>query len=183
MFSCKYGISIFTLGSFSCQQSLDSSCDMVCLKERIQKSQEEQEKREERLLQAQTLQQTGSRNKQTTSQSSCLHSDGSRVWNLSESHGLPSIPVTDSLFLDVEDEEEMLCFADPSRFITDPDFCYQEFARRDEDHLQVLRVQVRPGVGKRERVSADAGCKLWARICLISNSVPFNIVYFWGRHK
>uniref|UniRef100_A0A3B5MNC9 Sestrin 4 n=1 Tax=Xiphophorus couchianus TaxID=32473 RepID=A0A3B5MNC9_9TELE len=59
----------------------------------------------------------------------------------SESHGLPSIPVTDSLFLDVEDEEEMLCFADPSRFITDPDFCYQEFARRDEDHLQVLRVQ------------------------------------------
>uniref|UniRef100_A0A3B3VFQ3 Sestrin 4 n=1 Tax=Poecilia latipinna TaxID=48699 RepID=A0A3B3VFQ3_9TELE len=49
--------------------------------------------------------------------------------------------VTTSLFLDVEDEEEMLCFADPSRFITDPDFCYQEFARRDEDHLQVLRVQ------------------------------------------
>ncbi|XP_005799537.1 sestrin-3-like [Xiphophorus maculatus] len=82
------------------RRSLDSSCDMVCLKERIQKSQEEQEKREERLLQAQTLQQT-----------------------------------------DVEDEEEMLCFADPSRFITDPDFCYQEFARRDEDHLQVLRVQ------------------------------------------
>ncbi|PWA18661.1 hypothetical protein CCH79_00005622 [Gambusia affinis] len=82
------------------RRSLDSSCDMVCLKERIQKSQEEQEKREERLLQAQTLQQT-----------------------------------------EVEDEEEMLCFADPSRFITDPDFCYQEFARRDEDHLQVLRVQ------------------------------------------
>lgn len=32
---------------------------MVCLKERIQKSQEEREKREERLLQTQTLQQTG----------------------------------------------------------------------------------------------------------------------------
>ncbi|MEQ2183638.1 hypothetical protein GOODEAATRI_000116 [Goodea atripinnis] len=42
---------------------------------------------------------------------------------------------------DLEDEEEMLCFADPSHFITDPDFCHQEFARRDEDHLQVLRVQ------------------------------------------
>ncbi|MEQ2193543.1 hypothetical protein XENOCAPTIV_002846 [Xenoophorus captivus] len=35
----------------------------------------------------------------------------------------------------------MLCFADPSHFTTDPDFCHQEFARRDEDHLQVLRVQ------------------------------------------
>lgn len=34
-----------------CLQSLDSSCDMMCLKERIQKSQEEREK--------QTLQQTG----------------------------------------------------------------------------------------------------------------------------
>lgn len=42
-----------------CWQSLDSSCDMVCLKERIQKSQEEREKREERLLQTHTLQQTG----------------------------------------------------------------------------------------------------------------------------
>uniref|UniRef100_A0A3Q3QN00 Uncharacterized protein n=1 Tax=Monopterus albus TaxID=43700 RepID=A0A3Q3QN00_MONAL len=29
----------------------------------------------------------------------------------------------------------------PSRFITDPDFCYQEFARREEDHFQVFRVQ------------------------------------------
>uniref|UniRef100_A0A8C6NHW2 Sestrin 4 n=1 Tax=Nothobranchius furzeri TaxID=105023 RepID=A0A8C6NHW2_NOTFU len=37
--------------------------------------------------------------------------------------------------------EETICFADPSRFVTDPDFCYQEFARRDEDHFQVLRVQ------------------------------------------
>jgi len=37
-----------------CPQSLDSSCDMVCLKERIQKSQEEREKREELLLQTQT---------------------------------------------------------------------------------------------------------------------------------
>uniref|UniRef100_A0A3Q1BCM2 Uncharacterized protein n=2 Tax=Percomorphaceae TaxID=1489872 RepID=A0A3Q1BCM2_AMPOC len=35
----------------------------------------------------------------------------------------------------------MICFADPSRFITDPDFCYQEFARREEDHFQVFRVQ------------------------------------------
>ncbi|KAM9741946.1 sestrin-3 [Menidia menidia] len=82
------------------RQSLDSCCDIVGLKERIQKSQEECEKREERLLQAQTLQPT-----------------------------------------DAEDEEELLCCADPSRFITEPDFCYQEFARRDEDHFQVLRVQ------------------------------------------
>ncbi|KAG7518729.1 sestrin-3-like [Solea senegalensis] len=82
------------------RRSLDSSCDMICLKERIQKSQEQHEKREERHLQTQTLQQT-----------------------------------------DSEEEEEMMCFADPSRFITDPDFCYQEFARREEDHFQVFRVQ------------------------------------------
>lgn len=36
----------------------------------------------------------------------------------------------------------MICLADPSRFITDPDFCYQEFARKEEDHSQVFRVQV-----------------------------------------
>ncbi|XP_068445231.1 sestrin-3 isoform X2 [Clinocottus analis] len=82
------------------RRSLDSSCDMVCLKERIQKSQEEREKREERLLQTQTLQQT-----------------------------------------DIEEEEEMMCFTDPTHFITDPDLCYQEFARREEDHFQVFRVQ------------------------------------------
>uniref|UniRef100_A0A3Q3SVI4 Sestrin 4 n=1 Tax=Mastacembelus armatus TaxID=205130 RepID=A0A3Q3SVI4_9TELE len=46
-----------------------------------------------------------------------------------------------SLFLDMEEEEEMIFFADPSRFITDPDFCYQEFARREEDHFQVFRAQ------------------------------------------
>uniref|UniRef100_A0A3Q0RRV0 Sestrin 4 n=1 Tax=Amphilophus citrinellus TaxID=61819 RepID=A0A3Q0RRV0_AMPCI len=71
--------------------SLDSTCDMMCLKERIQKSQEERE--------TQTLQQTGNT------------------------------------------EKEMICFADASRFITDPDFCYQEFARKEEDHFQVFRVQ------------------------------------------
>ncbi len=43
----------------------------------------------------------------------------------------------------MEEEEEMICFADPTRFITDPDFYYQEFARREEDHFQVFRVQVR----------------------------------------
>ncbi|TNN47302.1 Sestrin-3 [Liparis tanakae] len=80
--------------------SLDSSCDMVCLKERIQKSQEEREKREELLLQTQTLQQT-----------------------------------------DIEEEEEMMCFTDPTHFITDPDLCYQEFARREQEHFQVFRVQ------------------------------------------
>lgn len=46
------------------------------------------------------------------------------------------------LFLDMEEEEEMIFFADPTRFFTDPDFCYQEFARREEDHFQVFRVQV-----------------------------------------
>ncbi|XP_068181012.1 sestrin-3 [Antennarius striatus] len=82
------------------RRSLDSSCDILCLKERIQKSQEEREKRDERLLQTQALQQA-----------------------------------------DVEEEEEMICFTDPTRFITDPNFCYQEFARREEDHFQILRVQ------------------------------------------
>lgn len=80
--------------------SLDSSSEMVCLKERIQKSQEEKERREERLNQSQTIQQT-----------------------------------------DVEDEEELYFSAEPSRFITDPDFSYQEFACREEDHFQVFRVQ------------------------------------------
>lgn len=45
-------------------------------------------------------------------------------------------------FLEMEEEEETFCFADSTRFITDPDFCYQEFARREEDHFQVFRVQV-----------------------------------------
>lgn len=44
---------------FFSQQSLDSSCDILGLKERIQKSQEERERREEHLLQSQPLQQTG----------------------------------------------------------------------------------------------------------------------------
>ncbi|XP_054648572.1 sestrin-3 isoform X4 [Dunckerocampus dactyliophorus] len=74
-------------------KSLDSTGDVVCLKERIQRSQEERDK-------LQTLQQS-----------------------------------------DVEEEEEMMCFADPSRFITDPNFYYQDFARRDDDHFQVFRAQ------------------------------------------
>lgn len=40
-----------------------------------------------------------------------------------------------------EDEALVLCAADPAHFITDPDFGYQEFARRDDDHFQVFRVQ------------------------------------------
>ncbi|XP_063046263.1 sestrin-3 isoform X2 [Engraulis encrasicolus] len=81
------------------RRSLDSSCDMAFLRERIQKSQEEKERRGEKLLHSQTLN------------------------------------------TDAEDDEEMECWADPSRFVTDPDFGYQEFSRQDEDHLQVLRVQ------------------------------------------
>lgn len=45
--------------------------------------------------------------------------------------------------MDEEEEEEMMCSTDPSRFVKDPDFGYQEFARQEEDHFQVLRVQVR----------------------------------------
>lgn len=48
-----------------------------------------------------------------------------------------------SSFSDMEEEEQTICFADPTHFITDADFCYQEFARREEDHFQVFRVQVR----------------------------------------
>lgn len=57
---------------------------------------------------------------------------------------LPSTspPLSMCLFLEMEEEEETFCFADSTRFITDPDFCYQEFARREEDHFQVFRVQV-----------------------------------------
>ncbi|KAM9832742.1 sestrin-3 [Syngnathus typhle] len=42
---------------------------------------------------------------------------------------------------DVEEEDEIMYFADPSRFVTEPDFDYKEFARRDEDLFQVFRVQ------------------------------------------
>ncbi|XP_057206083.1 sestrin-3 [Triplophysa rosa] len=42
---------------------------------------------------------------------------------------------------DAEEEEEAMCAADPSRFVTDPEFGYQEFTRREEDHFQVFRVQ------------------------------------------
>uniref|UniRef100_A0A3B3Q9W2 Sestrin 4 n=1 Tax=Paramormyrops kingsleyae TaxID=1676925 RepID=A0A3B3Q9W2_9TELE len=41
---------------------------------------------------------------------------------------------------DAEEEEEVTC-TEPSLFVTDPEFGYQEFARRDEDHFQVFRVQ------------------------------------------
>ncbi|XP_061756222.1 sestrin-3 isoform X1 [Nerophis ophidion] len=76
-----------------CSLSEDSSGDVVCLKSRLHRSQEERDKMH-------TLQQS-----------------------------------------DVEEEEEMIYLADPSRFITDPDFYYQEFTRRDDDHFQVFRVQ------------------------------------------
>ncbi|XP_061900244.1 sestrin-3 isoform X1 [Entelurus aequoreus] len=75
------------------RRSVDSSGDVVCLKSRLHRSQEERDKMH-------TLQQS-----------------------------------------DVEEEEEMIYLADPSRFITDPDFYYQEFTRRDDDHFQVFRVQ------------------------------------------
>ncbi|XP_036425046.1 sestrin-3 [Colossoma macropomum] len=82
------------------RRSLDSSCELTCLRERIQKSQEEKERKGDPILHSHTL----------------LHIDAE------------------------EEEEEMMCSTDPSRF-TDPDFGYQEFARREEDHFQVFRVQ------------------------------------------
>lgn len=44
-------------------QSVDSSSDVLCLKERIHRAQEERDKREERMLHAQTLQQAGKQRK------------------------------------------------------------------------------------------------------------------------
>ncbi|XP_016423383.1 sestrin-3-like [Sinocyclocheilus rhinocerous] len=87
----------FVFGSGS---SLDSSCEVACLREQIQKSQEEIKERKGDQLHSQTL----------------PHAD-------------------------VEEEDEAMFSADPSCFVTDPEFCYQEFARREEDHFQVFRVQ------------------------------------------
>ncbi|XP_075960101.1 sestrin-3 isoform X2 [Anarhichas minor] len=148
------------------RRSLDSSCDMACLKERIQKSQEEREKREERLLQSQALQQTGDRHQQrkadTHQQDNTDHPTHFFIFIFIvafKSHGVkpeqspliishtlsasssPLLTLSLFSFLDIEEEEEMMCFTDPTRFITDPDLCYQEFARREEDHFQVFRVQ------------------------------------------
>ena len=64
---------VLTSTCFCVRQSLDSGCDMMGLKERIQKSQEECEKREERFLQTQTLQQTGDPLEQTHWRRPCLH--------------------------------------------------------------------------------------------------------------
>uniref|UniRef100_H3DHD5 Sestrin 4 n=1 Tax=Tetraodon nigroviridis TaxID=99883 RepID=H3DHD5_TETNG len=55
-----------------------------------------------------------------------------------EEHLLQSQPLHQT---EMEEEEETLCLADPTRFTTDPDFCYQEFGRREDDHFQVFRVQ------------------------------------------
>lgn len=68
----------------------------------------------------------------------------------------------------MEEEEEMICLADPSRFITDPDFCYQEFARKEEDHFQVFRVQVSVFVAVNVSVWLCVGfCFLfWVSDCL-----------------
>ncbi|XP_026868792.1 sestrin-3 isoform X2 [Electrophorus electricus] len=83
------------------RRSLDSSCELACLREGIHKSQEENERKGDLNLQSHTL----------------LHIDAE------------------------EEEEEVMCSMDPSRFVMDPEFGYQEFARREEDHFQVFRVQ------------------------------------------
>ncbi|XP_029113507.1 sestrin-3 [Scleropages formosus] len=79
--------------------SLDSSCEVACLRERIPRAQGDGDKTEEQLG---------------------LHTLG---------------------HADTDEEEEVPYAVDPSCFITDPDFGYQEFARREEDHFQVFRVQ------------------------------------------
>lgn len=124
-------------------QSLDSSCELACLRERIQKSQEEKERKGDPVLHSHTL----------------LHIGRLCVmvqipFNAAQAYmfvGLFLLTTVHSLFCTLsvsgsdaeEEEEEMMCSTDPSRFVTDPDFGYQEFARREEDHFQVFRVQVR----------------------------------------
>nr|XP_023653493.1 sestrin-3-like isoform X1 [Paramormyrops kingsleyae]XP_023653494.1 sestrin-3-like isoform X1 [Paramormyrops kingsleyae] len=76
------------------RRSLDSSCEVACLREKIQRAQEETDR-----------------------------------------PGSQALP-----YADAEEEEEVTC-TEPSLFVTDPEFGYQEFARRDEDHFQVFRVQ------------------------------------------
>lgn len=82
------------------------------------------------------------------------------------------------LFLDLEEEEDLAFFADLThfaRFTTDPDFCYQEFARREDDHFQVFRVQVScacvPVIGLVPHVSDDASSLLLSPGSLISRKI------------
>ncbi|MBN3297519.1 SESN3 protein, partial [Amia calva] len=77
------------------RRSLDSSSDGVSLRERLQRAQEEKDRRGERRI---------------------MHTE-------------------------LEDEEEVPCCVDPLRYMSDPEFGYQEFDRREEDHFQVFRVQ------------------------------------------
>ncbi|XP_055034327.1 sestrin-3 isoform X2 [Misgurnus anguillicaudatus] len=89
------------------RKSLDSSGEFFCLREQIQKSQEDR--------------------------------NGDRPHSQTLPH--TAVFLKFNPVLDVEEEEEEMCSADPSRFVTDPEFGYQEFTRREEDHFQVFRVQ------------------------------------------
>ncbi|KAJ8401837.1 hypothetical protein AAFF_G00378080 [Aldrovandia affinis] len=101
------------------RRSLDSSCEAACLRERLHKAQEAKERMGERLLNSQTHLHTGA-------QPFCAV------------HGHTHT----TLCTDTEEEDEFVPSApDTSRFITDPEFGYQEFTRREEDHFQVFRVQ------------------------------------------
>lgn len=89
----------------------------------------------------------------------------------------PLLPHSLWLFLDLEEEEDLALFADLThfaRFTTDPDFCYQEFARREDDHFQVFRVQVRFVCDWRyllaQRVPDEASSLLSSSYLLISPS-------------
>lgn len=36
----------------------------------------------------------------------------------------------------------MTCDTEPTRFVTDPEFRYQDFAPQEQDHFEIFRVQV-----------------------------------------
>lgn len=49
---------------------------------------------------------------------------------------------------------EAVSTADLSCYLQDPDFAYQDFARRDEDHTQIFRVQVSTGTRRWDQPGA-----------------------------
>uniref|UniRef100_A0A8C5ECZ3 Sestrin-3-like n=1 Tax=Gouania willdenowi TaxID=441366 RepID=A0A8C5ECZ3_GOUWI len=107
------------------EHSVDSSGDVLFLKERIHKPQDECEKRDERFLQTGDLHDTNYL---------------TQLIIIFTSNQLTGFHCVQQERL--ADEEAVVCWcADLSRFITDPDFCYQEFARREDDQFQVFRVQ------------------------------------------
>ncbi|MBN3322963.1 SESN3 protein, partial [Atractosteus spatula] len=71
----------------------------------------------------------------------CLQERIQWVQEEKERRGERRINAQPLLYTELEEEEEAPCCADPSRFVSDPEFGYQDFDRREEDHFQVFRVQ------------------------------------------